>query len=223
VSTDLVGLLRGTDLLAAVPAADLEALAAGSRIRTFRRGQVVFTAGEPGETVMVVISGRVKVMVRSADGGELTLTVIGPGAMFGENGVADGGPRSADAEALAETRMLLIPRELLVDLCERVPAVALVLLRSVTANLRRLTEAASDLVFLDLPRRVAKVLLSQPRGQDGVISPSLSQEELAHQAGGSRQSINAALRGFERRGWIRVSGRTVTVTQAAALNRFAGT
>jgi CRP/FNR family transcriptional regulator, cyclic AMP receptor protein len=223
VSTDLVALLRGTDLLGAVPAVDLEALAAGSRIRTFRRGQVVFTAGEPGETVMVVISGRVKVMVRSADGGELTLTVIGPGVMFGENGVADGGTRSADAEALAETRMLLIPREMLVDLCERVPAVALVLLRSVTANLRRLTEATSDLVFLDLPRRVAKVLLSQPRGQDGVISPSLSQEELAHQAGGSRQSINAALRGFERRGWIRVSGRTVTVTQAAALNRFAGT
>ncbi len=223
MSTDLVALLRGTDLLAAVPAVDLEALAAGSRIRTFRRGQVVFTAGEPGETVMVVISGRVKVMVRSADGGELTLTVIGPGAMFGENGVADGGPRSADAEALAETRMLLIPREMLVDLCERVPAVALVLLRSVTANLRRLTEATSDLVFLDLPRRVAKVLLTQPRGADGVISPSLSQEELAHQAGGSRQSVNAALRGFERRGWIRVSGRTVTVTQATALNRFAGT
>ncbi len=223
MSTDLVALLRGTDLLAAVPAVDLEALAAGSRIRTFRRGQVVFTAGEPGETVMVVISGRVKVMVRSADGGELTLTVIGPGAMFGENGVADGGPRSADAEALAETRMLLIPREMLVDLCERVPAVALVLLRSVTANLRRLTEATSDLVFLDLPRRVAKVLLTQPRGADGVISPSLSQEELAHQAGGSRQSVNAALRGFERRGWIRVSGRIVTVTQATALNRFAGT
>ena len=223
MSTDLVGLLRGTDLLAAVPAADLEALAAGSRIRIFRRGQVVFTAGEPGETVMVVISGRVKVMVRSADGGELTLTVIGPGAMFGENGVADGGPRSADAEALTETRMLLIPREMLVDLCERVPAVALVLLRSVTANLRRLTEATSDLVFLDLPRRVAKVLLSQERGEDGVISPLLNQEELAHQAGGSRQSVNAALRGFERRGWIQVSGRAMTITQAAALNRFAET
>ncbi len=222
MSTDLVGLLRGTELLAAVSAADLEALAAGSRVRTFRRGQVVFTAGESGETVMVVISGRVKVMVRSADGGELTLTVIGPGAMFGENGVADGGPRSADAEALAETRLLLIPREMLVDLCERVPAVAQVLLRTVTANLRRLTEATSDLVFLDLPRRVAKVLLSQPRGEDGVISPPMSQEELAHQAGGSRQSVNAALRGFERRGWIQVSGRTVTISQASALNRFAG-
>jgi CRP/FNR family transcriptional regulator, cyclic AMP receptor protein len=77
-------------------------------------------------------------------------------------------------------------------------------------------------VFLDLPRRVAKVLLGQPRGEDGVIRPMLSQEELAHQAGGSRQSVNAAMRGFERRGWIQVSGRTVTVTQASALNRFSG-
>jgi len=223
VTADLVGILRGTDLLGNAPTAELEALAAASRVRTFRRGQVIFTAGTPGDTVMVVMSGRVKVVVRSADGGELTLTVIGPGAMFGEVGVADGGPRSADAEALEESQLLLIPREMIRDLCGRVPAVAQALMRSVAAILRRLTDAASDLVFLDLPRRVAKVLLSQPRGEDGVIRPLMSQEELAHQAGGSRQSVNAALRGFERRGWIQVSGRTVTVTQAAALSRFAGT
>jgi CRP/FNR family transcriptional regulator, cyclic AMP receptor protein len=223
VTTDLVSILRATELLGTAPTAELQALAAGSRVRTFRRGQVVFTAGEPGETVMVVISGRVKVVVRSADGGELTLTILGPGTLFGELAVADGGPRSADAEALEASRLLLIPREMVLDLCGRTPTVAQALLRSVVAMLRRLTEAASDLVFLDLPRRVAKVLLGQPRGEDGVISPSLSQEELAHQAGGSRQSVNAALRGFERRGWIQVNGRTVTVTQAAALNRFAGT
>jgi CRP/FNR family transcriptional regulator, cyclic AMP receptor protein len=222
VTTDLANILRETDVLRTAPDGDLEALAGASRVRTFRRGQVVFTAGDPGDTVMVVISGRVKVVVRSADGGELTLTVVSPGVMFGELGVADGGPRSADAEALEESRLLLIPREMVLDLCGRVPTVGQAVLRSVVATLRRLTEAASDLVFLDLPRRLAKVLLSQPRGEDGVIRPLMSQEELAHQVGGSRQSVNAALRGFERRGWIRVSGRTVTVTQAAALNRFAG-
>ena len=223
MTADRVGILRGTDLLGTAPTAELEALAAAARVRTFRRGQVIFSAGDPGDTVMVVMSGRIKVVVRSADGGELTLTVIGPGAMFGEVGVADGGPRSADAEALEESRLLLIPREMILDLCGRVPTVAQALLVSVAAILRRLTDAASDLVFLDLPRRVAKVLLGQPRGEDGVIRPFMSQEELAHQAGGSRQSVNAALRGFERRGWIQVSGRTVTVTQAAALSRFAGT
>jgi CRP/FNR family transcriptional regulator, cyclic AMP receptor protein len=65
------------------------------------------------------------------------------------------------------------------------------------------------------------VLLSQPRDDDGVIRPGLSQEELAHQAGGTRQSVNAALRGFERRGWIATTGRAVTVRQPATLTRFA--
>lgn len=223
MTTDLPAILHRTELLGSVPIGDLEAVAAGSRMRTFRRGQVVFTAGDPGDTVIVVISGRVKVVVRSADGGELTLTVIGAGGMFGELGVADGGPRSADAETLEECRLLFVPRDMIQEICGRVPTAEHALLRSVAATLRRLTEAASDLVFLDLPRRVAKVLLSQPRGEDGLVWPPVSQEELAHQAGGSRQSVNAALRGFERRGWIQMRGRAVTVTQPAELDRFAGT
>lgn len=221
MTPDLHGILRGTDLLGSVPTADLEAVAAGSRQRTFRRGQILFIAGDPGDTVIVVLSGRVKVVVRSADGGELTLAVIGPGGTFGELGVADGGPRSADAETLEECRLLFVPREIIQDICGRELTAQNALLRSIAANLRRLTEAASDLVFLDLPRRVAKVLLSQPRGEDGLIWPPVSQEELAHQVAGSRPSVNATLRGFERRGWIQMRGRAVTVTQAAALTRFA--
>ncbi len=78
-------------------------------------------------------------------------------------------------------------------------------------------------MFLDLPRRVAKVLLSQASDDDGVIRLNLRQEELAHQVGGTRQSVNAALRGFQRRGWIDMRDRTVTVMQPGALGRFAGT
>jgi CRP/FNR family transcriptional regulator, cyclic AMP receptor protein len=103
-----------------------------------------------------------------------------------------------------------------------VPSVARALTNSIAATLRRLTESTADLVFLDLPRRVAKVLLGQPSGDDGVIRLTMSQEQLAHQAAGTRQSVNAVLRGFERRGWIEVEGRAVTVRQASALTRFAG-
>ena len=223
MTADLHEILRATDLFSSVPAADLEAVAARSRVRTFRRGQILFTASDPDDTVIVVISGRVKVVVRSADGGELTLALIGPGGMFGELSVADGGPRSADAETLEECRLLFVPREIIQDICGRELTAQHALLRSIAANLRRLTEATSDLVFLDLPRRVAKVLLSQPRGEDGIIWLPVSQEELAHQVGGSRPSVNATLRGFERRGWIQMRGRAVTVTQEAALSRFAGT
>ena len=221
MATDVTGALRQTDLLRTVPGTDLEPVAAASRLRSVRRGQVLFTAGDPSDTVILVISGRVKVVVRSADGAELTLTVVQPGGMLGELSVADGGPRSADAEALDDCRLLLVPNDLIVELSSRVPSVTQALMSSIAATLRRLTEAASDLVFLDLPRRVAKVLLSQPRGDDEVIELKMSQEELAHQVGGSRQSVNAALRGFERRGWIEVRDRAVTLRQAEALARFA--
>jgi len=221
MATDVSGVLRQTDLLRSVPARDIEAIAAASRVRNVRRGQVLFTAGDPSDTLILVISGRVKVVIRSADGAELTLTIIQPGHVFGEIGIADGGPRSADAEALEDCLLLFVPSDLIVDLCSRVPSVTLAVMGSIAATLRRLTQAASDLVFLDLPRRVAKMLLSQPRGDDDVIRLKMSQEELAHQVGGTRQSVNAALRGFERRGWIAIHDRAVTVKQAAALARFA--
>jgi CRP/FNR family transcriptional regulator, cyclic AMP receptor protein len=221
-SADVIGILGQTRLLGSVPAEELKALAAVSRLRSFRRGQVVFTRSDPGDTVIVVVSGRVKVTVRSADGGELTLAIIHPGGLLGELGVVDGGPRSADAETLEACQLLLIPRDAVRDLCARVPSAAQALTTSIAATLRRLTEATADLVFLDLPRRVAKVLLSQPRGDDGIIRPGLSQEELAHQVGSTRQSVNAALRGFERRGWIEMHDRAVAVKQPDALARFAG-
>jgi CRP/FNR family transcriptional regulator, cyclic AMP receptor protein len=222
MTADVTAILRQTGLFRSVPAGDLQRVAEASRLRTFRRGQMVFTTGDPGDTLLVVVSGRVKVVVRSADGGELTLTITGPGGTIGELSVADSGPRSADAETLEETRLLLVPREAVQDLCARVPSAAHALTGSLAAMLRRLTDAASDLVFLDMPRRVAKVLLNQPRGDDGVIRLALTQEEIAHQVGSTRQSVNAALRGFERRGWIAVHDRSVIVKQAAALRRFAG-
>lgn len=221
MAADLTDVLRRTALLGSVPDADLAALAGASRVRAYHRGQVVCTTGDPGDTLIVVVSGRVKVVVRSADGGELTLVVVGPGATIGEVSVADGGPRSADVETLEDTRLLLLPRERVQDICARVPSAAQALAAAVAGTLRRLTDATSDLVFLDLPRRVAKLLLSQPRDGHGVIQPHLTQEQLAHQAAGTRQSVNSALRGFERRGWISVDGRAVTVRQPEMLARFA--
>jgi CRP/FNR family transcriptional regulator, cyclic AMP receptor protein len=219
---DLVDVLRRTSLLGSVPDADLAALAGASRTRTMRRGQVVCGTGDPGDTLIVVVSGRLKVVTRSADGAEFTLTILGPGATLGDVSIADGGPRSADAETLTDSQLLFVPRERVRDVCGRVPSAAMALAASVAATVRRLTDANADLVFLDLPRRIAKVLLSQPRDAAGVVSPPLTQEQFAHLAAGTRQSVNAALRGFEKRGWIAVDGRDVTVRQPELLERFAG-
>ena len=96
MATDVTGIVRETGLLRSVPPEDLAALVDVSRVRAFRRGQVVFMTGDPGDTLVVVISGRVKVVARAADGGEMTLTVVGPGGLLGELSVADGGLRSAE-------------------------------------------------------------------------------------------------------------------------------
>lgn len=222
MAPDVAGVLRRTVLLASAPEHELTALTAAARLRTFRRGQVVCTAADPGETLMVVITGRLKIVVRSADGGELTLTSVGPAGLVGEVSVADGGPRSADVEAIEDSDVLVVPRAVVQDLCGRVPSVALALAASVAGTLRRLTEATSDLVFLDLPRRVAKMLLAQSTDDSGQIKPPVPQGELARQVGGTRQSVNAALRAFERRGWIEIAGRSLTVRDPGELARFAG-
>jgi CRP/FNR family transcriptional regulator, cyclic AMP receptor protein len=222
MSASVIEILRKTELLRALPTADLEAVVASSRLRTFRRGQIVCTTGDPGDTLIVVISGQVKVVARAADGAELTLTFVGPGGVLGEVSVADGGQRSADVETMMESQLLLVPRETVQAVCARVPAVAQALASAIAGALRQANEATSDLVFLDLPRRVAKLLLSQSRGADGVIEQQLTQEEYARRLGSTRQSVNIAMRGFERRGWIEISDRAVTVRQPDALARFAG-
>jgi CRP/FNR family transcriptional regulator, cyclic AMP receptor protein len=222
MAADVIAVLRQTDLFGAASAAELEKVVASSRVRAFRRGQIVCTTGDPGDTLIVVVAGQVKISVRSADGAELTLTVVGPGETIGEVSVADGGPRSADVETVTDSQLLFIPRQAVQLICDRIPAAAQALAHAIAATLRRLTETTSDLVFLDLPRRVAKMLLSQPQSDDGVITQHLTQEEYARLLGSTRQSVNIALRGFERRGWIDVRDRSVTVKEPAALARFAG-
>lgn len=219
---DSARLLGTLPLFAALPPAELQGAAEASRLRRYPRGQIIFSTGDRSDSLVVTVSGRLKVVVRSADGGELMLAVVGPGEMLGELGVIDGGPRSADAEALEPTELLLVPRDVIADLQQRFPSVSIALLEAVSASFRRLTDATADLVFLDLPRRVAKAVIEHPRDAEGAVDLGLSQQELAHRVGGTRQSVNQALRGFERRGWIETDGRKIVVRKPAELERFAG-
>jgi CRP/FNR family transcriptional regulator, cyclic AMP receptor protein len=219
---DLGKVMATQPLFAGLPDPDVQRAAERSRLRRYPKGQVVFSAGDPSDSLLLVISGRLKVSVRSADGGELMLSVVEPGAVIGELGVADGGPRSADAETLEACEVLVVPRDVMGDLQQRFPAVTAGLLAMVAAGYRRLTDVTADLVFLDLPRRVAKVLVHLPVDTSGVVDLGLSQEQLSHRVGGSRQSVNQAMQGFERRGWIQLDGRRLVLRDAAALARFAG-
>ena len=223
-----VGLLRRTRLFAGLAEPTLRTLADRALERSFPRHSRLFHQGDPGTGLYVVVSGLVKVVVTSEDGEEMVLVTLGPGEALGELSIVDGGPRSASAEALEPTVALLITREVLMDLATRDRGLTEALLQALGGLLRRLTEQASDLVFLDLPGRVAKLLagLAAERGSataDGIeLDATLTQTDLAGMVGASRQSVNQILQGFARRGYLQVRGRRIIIHRLDLLRRRAG-
>ncbi len=189
------------------------------------RGQAVFHEGELGDRLYVIDSGAVKLGRRSPDGRENLLSVLGPGEMFGELSLFDPGPRTATASAVSDTVLLELSHDDLIVWLERYPAVAQHLLEALARRLRRTNETLSDLVFADVPGRVAKALLdlSTRFGQatdDGIrVAHGLTQEELAQLVGASRETVNKALADFTARGWLRREGRTVVLLDAERLER----
>lgn len=217
----VVSALRATQLFANAADDVVEALAASATVRNLRRRQVLFDRDSRGDSLVVIAKGRLRVTVRSADGAEFALTLLGAGDTLGELSVVDGGTRSADAEALDECTVITIDRDAVMRAVRTSPELAEQVLHRLASDLRRLTDLAADLVFLDLPRRLAKLLLELGAPSPEGPQLTMSQEDLAHHVGATRQSINAALRGFERRGWITVGNRRMLVVDEGALTRFA--
>ena len=221
------------DVLATVPLfAALEddtakLLAAALTTREVDRGHVVFAEGDTGDRLFIVLDGKVKISRAAFDGRENLLAVLGPGEMFGELSLFDPGARTATATAITESTLASLDHDDLRPLLHDQPAVAMQLLRALAQRLRRTNEAMADLVFSDVPGRVAKALLDlaekfgaeEPDGER--VQHDLTQEELAQLVGASRETVNKALSEFANRGWLRLEGRTVLLIEKDRLARRA--
>ena len=191
------------------------------------RGQALFHEGDPGDRLYIIRSGKVKLGRRSPDGRENLLSVLGPGEMFGELSLFDPGPRTATASAVADARLYELTHPELIKWVDRYPSVVTQLLAALARRLRRTNEALADLVFSDVPGRLAKALLDlssrfgEPT-EDGLrVAHDLTQEELAQLVGASRETVNKALADFTSRGWVRREGRAVVLLDMARLERRA--
>ncbi len=155
------------------------------------------------------------------------MAILGPGEMFGELSLFDPGPRTMTATAVAETQLLGVGNEDLNTLLNGRPGVAKVLLAALAQRLRRTNENLADLVFTDVPGRVAKALLDLSARfgrpvEDGVlVAHDLTQEELAQLVGASRETVNKALADFATRGWLRLEARAVLLLDVERLKRRA--
>ena len=193
----------------------------------FARGDVLFHEGDPGDRLFVIRSGKIKLGRRSSDGRENLLSIQGPGEMFGELSLFDPGPRTATATVVADAELVELAHTDLVAWLEQHPTVAKHLLKALAHRLRRTNEALADLVFSDVPGRVAKALLDlatrfgQPTDEGVRVAHDLTQEELAQLVGASRETVNKALADFAARGWVRREGRAVVLLDADRLERRA--
>ena len=189
------------------------------------KGQVLFNEGDAGDRLYVVVEGKIKLGIKSGDGRENLLGVLGPGEMFGELSLFDPLPRTATATALTDTILLGLGNKDLDTWLIGRPEVAKQLLRALAQRLRRTWEAVGDLVFSDVPGRVAKALSELAgkfgtKGPDGIhVAHDLTQEELAQLVGASRETVNTALADFASRGWVRLEARAVVILDEERLSK----
>ena len=210
-------------ILTALDHSALQRLAAVAFTRRLAANQILFVGGEPSEHLYVVRSGVLRVLTTSPHGEQLVLSTVGAGEVIGELSVLDLQPRSADVVAAELSELIAVPadvaRSVLVSDTQALLAAACEL----AGQVRRLTGTMNDLVFLDLPRRVAKLLLSRSwTRSDGKTVSELgaSQTVVAAQLGVSRQSVNKALSRLVRRGWIEIDGKSVELRDPTALRRY---
>jgi CRP-like cAMP-binding protein len=227
MDTGLDTVVRQAPLFSELSHEDARALVDSMEETQLPRGEVLFHEGDTGDRVYVVIEGKVKLGRHASDGRENLLAILGPGQMFGELSLFDPGPRSATVTAVTDAVLLGLSQQKLMAWMDGRPDVARGLLAQLAGRLRRANDIVADLVFSDVPGRVAKSLLELSRrfgapAEGGIrVAHDLTQEELAQLVGASRETVNKALADFSGRGWIRLEQRSVVLLDVERLRRRA--
>ena len=217
--------IRRAPLFTALDDASATSLRASMDSVKIAKGGILFKEGDGGEHVYVIVDGKLKLGTSSGDGRENLLSILGPGEMFGELSLFDPGPRTSTATAVTDAKLLSLGQEKLIPWLATNPNVSLQLLARLAQRLRRTNEAVGDLVFSDVPGRVAKALIDLgdrfgKQTDEGLfVHHDLTQEELAQLVGASRETVNKALADFAGRGWLKLDGRAVLITDFERLSK----
>jgi len=209
--------VRKAPLFTAIDDASAASLRASMSGVKLSRGQTLFKEGDAGDRLFVVVDGKLKLGTTAKDGRENLLSILGPGDMFGELSLFDPGPRTATATAVVDSKLLALANDQVIGWVKEHPQVSLQLLGRLAQRLRKANDVLSDLVFADVPGRVAKAILELgerfgTKKDDGLhVNHELTQEELAQLVGASRETVNKALADFATRGWVKLEPRAVIV------------
>jgi CRP/FNR family transcriptional regulator, cyclic AMP receptor protein len=206
---------------------DAQALRSKVLVVKLDRGERLFSEGDKGDRLYIILTGKIKLTKAAPDGRENLLSVHGPGEMFGELSLFDPIPRTSSATAITQAELAGLAHDAMRAFLATRPEVSMHLLQALAQRLRRINEVKADLVFTDVPGRVAKALLDLSE-RFGVQTPEgiqvnhdLTQEELAQLVGASRETVNKALADFAARGWIHLAAKSVLISDTDRLRKRA--
>lgn len=223
--TDKADLLARTTLFTGLERETLQNLARQAPFESFAAGDLIFRAGSLGEAMMVIASGTVRISALAPTARDVILTELGPGGVFGEIALLDGGERTADAHALTDCTALILERRAVFRVIRADPALALRLLELLCGRLRLADERMMDFAFRKLPPRLARMLLRISDGGATDAEPAsrlaLSQSELADMVGSSRENVNRCLGKWQEDGLIELSDGSILFTDREGLRRRA--
>jgi CRP/FNR family cyclic AMP-dependent transcriptional regulator len=190
------------------------------REKSYPKGSVILFEDDPGDALFIVRAGRVKVVLVAEDGREVVLGILGPAEHFGELSLIDDQPRPAHVVAMEESTLLVLRRDDFRRRVEQNPSVAWSLLAELSRRLRRADGKIGSLVLLDVPGRIARLLLdAADEGGSDLIDKTLTRQTIAHLIGASRETVSRATREFQDSGWVTAERRRIRIADRAALDK----
>ena len=226
-AADPRALLAQHFVLAQLAPEELDRVVAMASERQLTNGKVIFQKGDPGTSLMAVLSGRVRISAYSEDGKEIILNIIEAGQVFGEIALLDGKARTADATAMGPTTLVVLDRREFIPFLERNPRIAIRLLEVLCERVRRTSEMVESVAFLDFGARLARLLLrlAETYGEevdDGIrINLKLSQTDLGNLIASTRESVNRQLNAWSEEGVVALERGRITVLDQDALEDLA--
>jgi len=201
----------------------LDQLCRYAKYTTLKRGATIVSKGDPGNSLIAIISGTVKISVSSADGRSAILNLIGPGEIFGEVAILDGLARTADATANTNCEIYVIDRRDFIPFVRSQPALAMKFIELLCTRLRWTSDQVEEVILRDLPGRLASALLRltekhklAPAGR----TIAITQQEISEMVGMTRESINKQLRVWAARKWVRLEHGAIVVLDAQSLQEI---
>jgi CRP/FNR family cyclic AMP-dependent transcriptional regulator len=224
-STDKSSVLRQHPAFRDLDASALDQLCRYAKYTKFKRGAEVFSKGDPGTSLFAVVSGAVRMSTASAEGRVALLNLIGPGEIFGEMAVLDGGTRSTDAIANSNCELLIIDRRDFLPFLRSQPDLAMKFIELLCARLRWTSEHVEQMILNNLPARLAHTIVrlaARNQPETASFGIEMTQQRVSEMAGMSRESVNKLLSVWAADKWVRLEHGTLTVLNIEAIRAVAG-